>query len=128
MLGEEIFSIVFFVGLLSVLIQGTLLVPIAKKLHLVEDEGTVLKTFTDYSMDLYSELLEVKIPESSPYAGKTIMDIGIHKEVIFVLIRRNGRLIMPRGTTVIEAGDTIMMAGDPKLLMQIEDEVLHKKK
>jgi len=128
MLGEEIFSIVFFVGLLSVLIQGTLLVPIAKKLHLVEDEDTVLKTFTDYSMDIYSELLEVKIPEYSPYAGKAIMDMEIHKEVAFVLIRRNGRLIMPRGTTVIEAGDTIMMAGDPKLLMQIENEITHIKR
>lgn len=128
MLGEEIFNIVFFVGLLSVLIQGTLLVPIAKKLELVEDEGTVLKTFTDYSGEIYSELLELKIPVSSPFVGKAIIDINLPKDVSFVLVRRNGRMITPRGTTVIEAGDMVMMAGDPKMLLKIEDEAIQKKK
>lgn len=121
-MADEIFNIVFFVGLLSVLIQGTLFIPIAKKLGLVEDEGNALRIFTDYSGEIYAEMLEIKIQENSLFAGKAIIDIDVPRDISFVLIRRRNRMIAPKETTVIEAGDTIVMAGDPKVLLQIEDQ------
>lgn len=120
-MADEIFNMVFFIGLLSVLIQGTLFIPISKKLDLVEDEGNIHKTFNDYTEDIYADLLEISILEDSPFAGKSIMKLNIPKEVIFVLIKRNNRMITPQGTTVIKAGDTILMAGDSKFLMQVEE-------
>lgn len=121
MMADEIFNIVFFIGLLSVLIQGTLFIPMAKKLGLVEDEENVLRTFTDYSGDIYAELLEIKISENSAFAGKSIINLDVPRDVLFVMIRRNGRMITPKGSTVIETGDIVMMAGDPKVLIQIEE-------
>lgn len=47
-------------ALVSVLVQGTLFIPIAKKLDLVGEEETVLKTFNDYE-EFAAELLEVNI-------------------------------------------------------------------
>lgn len=121
-MADEIFNIVFFVGLLSVLIQGTLFIPIAKKLGLVEDEGNVLRTFTDYSGEIYAEMLEIKIQENSLFAGKAIIDIDVPRDILFVLIRRRDRMITPSEATIIEAGDTVVMAGDPKILLQIENQ------
>lgn len=120
--ADEIFNIVFFIALVSVLVQGTLFIPIAKKLDLVAEEETVLKTFTDYSGEIHAELLEVKIPDDSNMVGKAIMDLNIPMDILIVMIRRNGKLITPRGATIIKAGDIIMMAGDNKIqLMDMQN-------
>ena len=122
-IANEIFNIVFFVALLSVLIQGTLFIPIAKKLDLVGTEETVLKTFTDYSGELHAELLEIKIPQNSIMAGKAIMDLDIPMDILIVMIKRKDKLITPRGTTVIKPADTLMLAGDYELLLEINKEI-----
>jgi cell volume regulation protein A len=119
-MAEEIFNIVFFVALVSVLLQGTLLIPIAKKLNLMEPEGTILRTFTDYSGEIYAELLEVTIPEGSPLARRAIMDLDISPDVLIMMIKREGKMITPRGKTVLQAGDTLMLAGDNDVLLEID--------
>lgn len=119
-MAEEIFNIVFFVALVSVLLQGTLFIPIARKLNLVEQEETILRTFTDYSGEIYAELLEVTIPEGSPLARKAIMDLDIPPDVLIMMIKREGRMITPRGKTVLQVGDTLMLAGDNEVLLEID--------
>ncbi len=115
----EIFNIVFFVALVSVMIQGTFLVPIAKKLGLIGEEETVLKTFTDYSGDIRADLLEIKISNTSKMAGSEIMELDLPKDTLIVMIRRGGRIITPNGSTVLKAGDSIMLAGSKKVLLEI---------
>jgi len=118
--AEQIFNIVFFVALVSVLLQGTLFLPIARKLDLIEPEGTVFRTFTDYSGEIYTELLEVTIPEGSPLAGKAIMDLDISPDVLIMMIKREGKMITPRGKTILRAGDTLMLAGEHEVLLAID--------
>ncbi|SMB87910.1 potassium/proton antiporter, CPA1 family [Desulfonispora thiosulfatigenes DSM 11270] len=112
--ADYIFNIVFFVALVSVLVQGTLLVPIAKKLDLLSEDETVLKTFTDYSGEIHAELLEINIPEKSSMVNKKIMDLDIPIEILIVMIKREGKIITPKGNTVIKSGDTVMLAGKNK--------------
>lgn len=119
--ADMIFNTVFFVALVSVLVQGTFFIPIARKLDLIGKEETVLKTFTDYSGEIHAELLEVKIPKGSSMEGKAIMDLDIPMDILIVMIRRDGKLITPRGATVLKAGDTMMIAGDNKVqLVEID--------
>lgn len=119
-IADDIFNIIFFVALVSVLVQGTFFIPIARKLDLVAQEGTVLKTFTDYSGELHAELLEVNIPKGSILENKAIMDVDIPSDVLIVMIKRGGKIITPRGTTVIKAYDTLMLAGDHHVLLEID--------
>ncbi|MDF2592744.1 MAG: Na(+)/H(+) antiporter [Clostridia bacterium] len=112
--ADMIFNTVFFVALVSVLVQGTFFIPIAKKLDLIGKEETVLKTFTDYSGEMHAELLEIKIPAGSPLSGMAIMDTDIPAEILIVMIRRAGKFITPRGATILKAGDTLMLAADNK--------------
>lgn len=76
---NDIFHIIFFIALFSVVIQGTLIPTLANKLDLVnnEEEGSVLKTFTDYTEEINSELLEFTITEESNLKNKMIMDANI---------------------------------------------------
>ncbi len=124
-ISHLIFNIVFFVALFSVIIQGTFFVPLAKKLGLVEQEETVLKTFTDYSGDIHAQLLEIEVSEQSAFAGRAIMDLDLPNEVLIVMIRRDGKLITPRGPTILKTGDTLLLAGDKKSLTLMSKIVKH---
>lgn len=112
--GDLLFNIVFFVAFFSVLIQGTSLIPFAKKLGLTEKTGTVLTTFTDYRGDTYADLVGVKIPKDSEVVGMSIMELDIPSQILIVMIKRGRSVVTPRGHTTLEAGDILMLASDSK--------------
>lgn len=53
--------------------------------------------------------------------NKAIMDLDFPIEILIVMIRRDGKIITPRGATVLKAGDTIMLAGDNKAQLREMD-------
>lgn len=108
----DIFHIVFFVALFSVSIQGTLLPKFAKKLDLVDDNTLVLKTFNDYASDIDRQLVEVNITPESRLVNKSIADADISEDVLIVMIKRGGKTILPKGTTIIEDKDVLVVTGD----------------
>ena len=63
----------FFIALLSVLVQGTMLPKVAKLLDVVEKDENVYKTFSDYQDETHTKLIECPIRKSNPWAGKSIM-------------------------------------------------------
>lgn len=109
---SDLFHIVFFVAMLSVLVQGTLIPPIAKKLDLVDEETTVFKTFTDYQEELGTRLVEFSVPEDHRFVGKSIMNANIPEDILVVMIKRKGDVLVPKGSTVIQAGDILVFSGN----------------
>lgn len=111
---NDIFHIIFFIALFSVAIQGTLIPKMANLLNVVddEDEESVLKTFTDYIGDINTELIEVSIEKDSKWVDKAIMDSNIPEEILIVMIKREDKIIVPKGSTVIQAGDTLVLSGN----------------
>ena len=109
---NDIFHIVFFVALFSVAIQGTLLPNIARKLKLVDDNAYVLKTFNDYSGDMSSKLLEVNVSKNSKWINKSIVNADIPDDILIVMIKRKGDIIIPKGATIIEEGDILIVSGE----------------
>ena len=111
---NDIFHIIFFIALFSVVIQGTLIPTLANKLDLVnnEEEGSVLKTFTDYSEEINSELLEFTITEESNLKNKMIMDANIPEEILIVMIKRGNQVLVPKGSVLIKEGDKLVLSGN----------------
>ena len=109
---NDIFHIVFFVALFSVAIQGTLLPNIARKLKLVDDNAYVLKTFNDYSGDMSSKLLEVNVSKNSKWINKSIVNADIPDDILIVMIKRKGDIIIPKGATIIEEEDILIVSGE----------------
>ena len=110
--NSDIFHIIFFVALFSVAVQGTLLPKVAKILDLVDDKSTVFKTFNDYKGEDNAKLIEVPVDKSSKWANKTIMDAGIPEEILIVMIKRNGMVIVPKGSILILPGDILVLGGN----------------
>ncbi|PTY40039.1 potassium/proton antiporter [Brachyspira hampsonii] len=108
-ISYDIFHVVFVLAILSVLLQGTLLPFIAKKLDLVDSGENVLKTFNDYVDDSDMELIQVKIPNNHHWIGRPIMEIELPEDSIVVTIEREGDTIIPHGNTVIEKGDIVVL-------------------
>lgn len=109
---QDIFHIVFFVALFSVGIQGTLIPRIAKKLDLVDNESPVLKTFNDYREEKNTQLMEIIISSDNKWANKTIMDADIPEELLIVMVKREGEVIIPNGSTTLLLGDTLVIGGN----------------
>lgn len=110
---SDIFHIVFFVALFSVAVQGTLIPLFAKKLNLVEKDGSaVLRTFNDYQEEFNTKLIERKILPNGPWANKTIMDADIPEDILVVMLKRKKEIIVPKGSTVILPDDVIVLTGN----------------
>lgn len=109
---SDIFHIVFFIALFSVLLQGTLIAPIAKKLKLVDNESAVLKTFNDYQEESNTKLVELEITSESKWLNKTIMNASIPDDILVVMIKRADNVIHPKGATMIKIGDILVLSGD----------------
>ena len=108
-ISYDIFHIVFFLAIISVSFQGTLLPIIAKKLGLVDSAENVLKTFNDYVDDDDMGLIQVNITKNHHWVGREIKDIELPENSIIITIERGDETIIPNGSTVINSGDTIIL-------------------
>ncbi len=108
-----VFNIVFFTVLTSVLIQGTLLMPIARLLQVDEP----LASRPRFSLEIerqgqaQGETREVEILPNMASVGRTVADLGVPPDVLILLIGRGDGYVVPRGQTRIEPYDTLLMLG-----------------
>lgn len=118
-IGTDLFHMVFFVALFSIAVQGTMIPWAAKKLDVVEPDVSVLKTFSDYQEEGAAKLIEVEIPHDSPWANRSLMDADVPQELLAVMIKRDGKALVPKGNTVILPGDIVVLAGDKNVLLPV---------
>ncbi len=110
-MSNDIFHIVFFIVLFSILIQGSLIPFLSKKLDMTDENSDVMKTFTDYTEELPISFIQFTIREGHEWADKQVKDIVLPPESIFVLMIRNGEKIVPNGLTFLHEGDKIILSG-----------------
>ena len=111
-ISMDIFHIVFFIVLFSILIQGTILPYAAKKLDMIDESGNVLKTFNDYTDEVPIRFIQFTITPDHEWAGKEVHEIVLPPQTLFVQLRRGESMITPDGSTKIEAGDTLVLSAE----------------
>jgi potassium/hydrogen antiporter len=107
-----IFNIVFFIVFTSVLIQGSTVSMIAKKLRLYVP--TVIRRrypvdVRSFDEDVKNDLVEISIGKHSKAIGKTIMELGFPENSLIALIERRSKYIPPKGETRIEKNDRLFI-------------------
>ena len=110
-INNDIFHIVFFIVLFSILLQGTLLPIVAKKLDMIDYTEDVMKTFNDYLEEVPVQFLQFMLPAEHEWLGKKIQEITFPPESILVLIIRNGAKLIPNGNTILQENDLLIMCG-----------------
>lgn len=116
--AEIIFNVVFFVVLISVLLQGSTLIVVAKRLGITVPYIAPLKHPFQRRDDesLSNQLIEIKITEESPAIDRQVVNLNFPDTCLIVLIERNHDAIVPSGNTIIEQGDTLLVLVDKETL------------
>lgn len=109
-LPYDLFSIVFVVVIISMLVQGTLLPLMSKKMRMLGDSDNVLRTFTDFSEESDVSFVKVVVGENHPWAGKKLKQCVMPREFLVVLLLRGEEVIVPNGNTLVNAGDVLVTA------------------
>lgn len=121
--GQTLFNIVFFVSLMSVILQGSTLAPLARGLDQIETEDSALvaRTFTDYEEDLRGSLYEMRIPADSPAVGIDLRQLTFPDYARVLMIKRGNSCITPIGKTKLAEGDVLMILADkPDGLLELK--------
>ena len=115
--GETIFNAVFFVVLVSALLQGTTLERVAARARAASSRRAA-RDAQPLSVDEASPLDLVEFDVSGDYAiaGAAVRELGLPRSALVAVIARGKHTIPPRGSTVVEAGDRLYVLvphGDP---------------
>ena len=121
--ADSIFNLVFFIVLASVLLQGTTIPLVAKRLGV--DAPLPLGSWQAQWLKIgptggsRSELAELTIPAGSQVAGRSLLEAGIPKGALAVLhMSKGGGQAVPHGSTILEAGDTLLVFADRQALAE----------
>lgn len=114
--AHVIFNIVFFVVLTSVLIQGTTISFVSRRLGLDVPAGRKRRNplAIDDGLAIDAELIDIIVPYNSEIAGKCVYEIGVPERCLIVVISRDDRFIIPNGASVIEEGDVLQVLAGKK--------------
>lgn len=109
-LGVDLFHIVFFVSLISVALQGGLLPFVAKKLDMIDAHGDVRKTFNDYQDESDISLIKISVKDGHNWENRLIRDVSMPTGALAIMIKRDNKILTPRGDTTILSGDKIILS------------------
>lgn len=113
--ASQIFNIVFFVTILSLLIQGTTVISAANRLGLVDRNESTAEDFGVDLADEHSATLQTKtLQESDLKNGATLKDMKLPEGTLVMMIRRNGKYIVPNGTRRLHSGDSLLLIKESK--------------
>lgn len=121
--SEDIFNIVFFVVLASVLLQGTSAGRIARLLRVTDPNRVAPHKPTAAALAVASELREMVIPEGSWAENRAIVELNLPAGFLVVLVNRQGHSIMPTGSLVVHRGDRILALADAGLFEQVRQQL-----
>jgi potassium/hydrogen antiporter len=108
--GEAIFDVVFFVVLVSVLVQGLSLLPLVRWLGLDVEQpawSPVAEALPLEGIDI--DLVEVFVTEGLGLAGKRLRDAPLPPATLVAAVVRGHRVLIPQGDTRVLAGDVLLL-------------------
>jgi potassium/hydrogen antiporter len=119
--AREIFNLVFFVTFFSVLLQGTLIPSVAKwlRVNLPFHEKFRFPIEFNPSQNLRNSLIEVPVTKGSGAIGKSLVQLNLPKDILVVLIQRDGDVLTPRGGTHISDQDTLLILSEYRSVEEV---------
>ncbi len=108
-IGRDVFSLVFFAVVLSMLVQGSTLGMLASWLKLSEPARPkplfnlelITMAHTDY------DLVVVDLPGPDGALGPRIRDLALPEGAVITLITRGTEVVLPKGNTHLRGGDHV---------------------
>jgi len=119
--AETIFNAVFFVVVVSTLVQGTTLEWVAERLDLVDPRPAMVVAPLEVDALGSLELVEFDVAGDHAIAGAVVRELGLPRTALIAVIARGHETIPPRGSTVIESGDRLFVLAPRDNRPELED-------
>ena len=107
--SEQIFNIVFFITLLSLIFQGMSIPRVAKLLHLNLPMEKVPETFGIEIPEEAGKLQDYTLTDDDLEGGNTLKEIQFPQGARVVIIRRDDKFIIPDGSVELQSGDQLLI-------------------
>ncbi len=119
--GETIFNAVFFVVLVSALMQGTTLEWVANRLRVVDPRPAVAAPPLEVGSLSSLDLVEFDVAPDHAIAGARVRELGLPRSALVAVVARREETIPPRGSTVLAPGDRLFVLAPRTMRPEIED-------
>ena len=116
-----IFNAVFFVVVVSTILQGTTLEWVAGKLGLIDPVPPVREAPLEVAPLSRLDLVDFRVSADHAINGAAVRELGLPRSALIAVINRGEDTIPPRGSTVVEAGDTLFVLVPRAMRADLED-------
>ncbi len=106
--AKIIFNIVFFITIISLVLQGATVPLFARLLGLI-DENYKHKDFAVYVPEDIAITSEIKVTPELLKHGNTIRQLGLENNALPIMLKRAGKYIIARATTELQEGDKVLL-------------------
>ncbi len=118
---ETIFNAVFFVVVVSALVQGITLERVADRLGLVTPGAAVVPAPFEVDALGSLELVDFAVAGDHAIAGSAVRELGLPRSALIAVVARGGETIPPRGSTIVQPGDRLFVLAPRKRRKDLED-------
>jgi cell volume regulation protein A len=119
--ATTIFNAVFFVVLVSTVVQGTTLEWVAGRLGLLIAVPQRHEPPLEVGQRSELDLVDFVVDEDHAIAGAAVREVGLPRAAIIAVVVRGDDSIPPRGSTVIRPGDRLYVLAPRSLRPAVED-------
>ena len=110
-----IFNIVFFITIVSLIIQGTTVSRMARLLKL---STPMPKTGNDFGVELPdeidSDLRDMTVTEEVLARGDTLKEMNLPKGTLVMIVKRGEEYLIPNGTLKLKLGDKLLLISEKR--------------
>lgn len=115
-----IFNVVFFITIVSLILQGTTVSYMAGLLGLAEEEKNKANNFgVELPEEIKSAMTEIEVSAGLLQKGNHLMDLTLPDNTLVVMVKRDMKFFIPRGKTILKTGDKLLVITDN------DEELLH---
>ena len=113
--ASVIFNVVFFITILSLITQGTLISRAAKLLEL---SMPMPKTGNDFGVELPdeidSDLQDMTVTAELLQQGNTLKEINLPRGTLVMIVKRNQEYLIPNGSLQLKEGDKLLLISEKR--------------
>ena len=107
--ADDMFNMVFLITLISLLLQGMTLSPVARMLRLSYEEDPQVETFGMEIPEEMGMLRDHTVTEEDLKKGPTLRDLGLPHGIRVMMVRRGDSYLVPHGSMPLEVGDRLVI-------------------
>ena len=107
--ADDMFNIVFLITLISLLLQGMTLSPVARMLRLSYEEDPKVETFGMEIPEEMGMLRDHTVTEEDLQKGPTLRDLGLPHGIRVMMVRRGDSYLVPHGSMPLQVGDRLVI-------------------